>query len=92
MYIKKISGIRYRMKHNIDKVKCKAKNKDCEKIGRYLIVGLEKYNIEQNFSFKLIAFNLIFNKSQSKLSSFAFVDLTFVCNFEKLFPILFVYP
>lgn len=46
-YVKKILGVKYEIKNYENKAKYKyeAKDKSCEKIRRYLIVGLEKYII-----------------------------------------------
>lgn len=45
-YVNEISSIRYRIKNYDDKIKCKAKDRSCKIIRKYLITDLEKYNIQ----------------------------------------------
>lgn len=44
-YVKKVLNIRYRIKENRDDAKYETENRSCKKIRKYLIIGLDKYNI-----------------------------------------------
>lgn len=51
-YVRVVSGIEYKIKNYNDKIKYENKDRSCGKIKRHLIVDLEKYNIQLNFSSK----------------------------------------
>lgn len=49
-YVRVVSGMEYKIKNYDDKIKCEEKDRSYRRIKRHMIVGLDKYNIQYNFS------------------------------------------